>query len=95
MYSAPFLMHNMTDTSGTQGWVVNAKQNRLVWVPHDVRDVLLRPRSTAVISRDDSVTLDFSNAKLGEEWGQCFDSKQVPTVNYSVAPDYAWVWWYE
>ncbi|KAG8740971.1 hypothetical protein FRC10_003509 [Ceratobasidium sp. 414] len=64
-----------------QGWIVNATQDRLVWVPHDMRDVLPRPPSAAVISPYGSIRLDFNNAKLGKEWARCFDSKQVPKVN--------------
>ncbi|KAG8722422.1 hypothetical protein FRC08_002403 [Ceratobasidium sp. 394] len=68
-------------TLDQQGWVVNAEQHRLVWVPYDLHAVLLRPRNTAVLSRSGSVKLDLSNAKLGEQWGQCFDSKSLADVN--------------
>ncbi|KAG8748663.1 hypothetical protein FRC10_000054 [Ceratobasidium sp. 414] len=68
-------------TLNAQGWVVNAKKERLIWVPHDVRDILLQRWNTAAVSRPGSVRLGFTNAKLGEEWGQWFDLKQVPGVN--------------
>ncbi|KAG8696306.1 hypothetical protein FRC08_007247 [Ceratobasidium sp. 394] len=68
-------------TLNKQGWVVDANQNRLVWVPHGLRDALLRARNTAVISRSGSVRLDFSGAKLGEDWAQCFDPTRLLDVN--------------
>ncbi|KAG9083192.1 hypothetical protein FS749_006233, partial [Ceratobasidium sp. UAMH 11750] len=70
------------------GWVVNANQNRLMWVPYDVRDTLLRPWNNAVISHSGSVRLDFSNAKLGEEWGQCFDPKRLSNSSEGVRTDF-------
>ncbi|KAG9078937.1 hypothetical protein FS749_009002, partial [Ceratobasidium sp. UAMH 11750] len=68
-------------TLNKQGWVVDANQNRLVWVPYELRDTLLRSRNTAVISRSGSVRLDFSGAKLGEDWTQCFDPTRLLDVN--------------
>ncbi|KAG9095926.1 POC1 centriolar protein A [Ceratobasidium sp. UAMH 11750] len=64
-----------------QGWVVNAKQDQLIWVPHELRDTRLRLRNNAVISHPGSIKLDFSDAKLGREWGRCFDPKRLLDVN--------------
>ncbi|KAG8696191.1 hypothetical protein FRC08_007311 [Ceratobasidium sp. 394] len=64
-----------------QGWVVNAKQDQLIWVPHELRDTRLRLRNAAVISHPGSIKLDFSDAKLGREWGRCFDPKRLLDVN--------------
>jgi hypothetical protein len=39
----------------------------IIWVPPDVRGVLLRPHNTAVFSREGSLHPDFNHAKVGEE----------------------------
>ncbi|KAG8688907.1 hypothetical protein FRC09_012677 [Ceratobasidium sp. 395] len=54
-------------------WVTNSDSMPLLWVPPDVRDVLLRPQNTAVMSRHGSLQLDFSNARLGERWWKCYN----------------------
>ncbi|KAG9083243.1 hypothetical protein FS749_006199, partial [Ceratobasidium sp. UAMH 11750] len=77
--------YNLSQGHGTlnrQGWVVNANKDRIIWVPHDVRDILLQPRKTAVVPRpNSSVRLDFMNSKLGVRWTQYSGSKYVSDVN--------------
>ncbi|KAG9079794.1 hypothetical protein FS749_008242 [Ceratobasidium sp. UAMH 11750] len=60
-----------------QGWVVNACQKRLVWVPQDLRELVLIPPTLAIMPLGDRVILDFRDAKLGTEWDNCFDSRQI------------------
>ncbi|KAG8734120.1 hypothetical protein FRC10_011938 [Ceratobasidium sp. 414] len=78
----PHKVHKLPDdwTLDGLGWIVDAKQDRLIWVPHAMRDVLPIYPNTAVDFRYGSVSLDFRNAKLGDEWAQCFDSQQIPDV---------------
>jgi hypothetical protein len=59
------------------GWVVIDGTKRVIWVPPEVRGMLLHPRSTAVISRQGLLRLDFSEAKIGEEWDQCYVSEKA------------------
>ncbi|KAG8735578.1 hypothetical protein FRC10_010367, partial [Ceratobasidium sp. 414] len=60
-----------------QGWVVNAHQERLIWVPEDWREFVLIPPTWLILPLGDRVTLDFRGAKLGNEWRDCFDSSQL------------------
>jgi WD40 repeat protein len=53
------------------GWAVDGLK-LVIWVPPDVRDVLLRPQNRIVISTQGSVRLDFSNAKIGEVWNESY-----------------------
>ncbi|KAG9075154.1 hypothetical protein FS749_013197 [Ceratobasidium sp. UAMH 11750] len=66
----PFARWTLND----DGWVVTSEHKRLVWVPPHLRGALLRPLNTLLISRHGFVKLDFSNAKFGEEWRQCYRS---------------------
>ncbi|KAG8734952.1 hypothetical protein FRC10_011165 [Ceratobasidium sp. 414] len=64
-------------TFDDQGWVVNVRQERLIWVPPDLREfVLVRPALNR-IPLGDHVLLDFRDATLGTEWRDCFDSSRL------------------
>ncbi|KAG9101775.1 hypothetical protein FS749_003464 [Ceratobasidium sp. UAMH 11750] len=56
------------------GWVVTDQAEPLIWVPHNLRQSLLKPHMTAIISTRGSFQLDFSSAKLGREWKQCLSA---------------------
>ncbi|KAG8740029.1 hypothetical protein FRC10_004823 [Ceratobasidium sp. 414] len=64
-------------TLDDQGWVVNPRQERLIWVPEDLQEFLLFPPALLVMPLGDRVILDFRGAKLGIEWRYCFDSSQL------------------
>ncbi|KAJ1305717.1 hypothetical protein OPQ81_010451 [Rhizoctonia solani] len=53
------------------GWV-HDNQRILLWVPPDLRSVLLRPQNTMLISRQGCVKLDFTSARIGESWITCY-----------------------
>ncbi|CAE6469379.1 unnamed protein product [Rhizoctonia solani] len=54
------------------GWVRDTQDRLLLWVPPDLRSVLLRPQNTGLISRQGCIELDFSNARIGEKWETCY-----------------------
>jgi hypothetical protein len=54
------------------GWLTIDGSKRVIWVPPEVRVALLSPHNIAVLSRAGSLSLDFSNVKIGEDWHQCY-----------------------
>ncbi|KAG9093920.1 hypothetical protein FS749_013496 [Ceratobasidium sp. UAMH 11750] len=54
------------------GWVVTDQAEPLIWVPHNMCPSLLRPHNITTMSRRGSFQLDFSGAKLGRKWEQCY-----------------------
>ncbi|CAE6445317.1 unnamed protein product, partial [Rhizoctonia solani] len=54
------------------GWVRDTQDRLLLWVPPDLRSVLLRPQNTGLISRQGCIELDFSNARIGVNWQTCY-----------------------
>ncbi|KAH7335574.1 quinon protein alcohol dehydrogenase-like superfamily [Rhizoctonia solani] len=55
------------------GWLRDELQNYpLVWIPPDLRELLIWPHNTLLISSRGSFKLDFTNARLGEAWSKCY-----------------------
>ncbi|CAE6422691.1 unnamed protein product [Rhizoctonia solani] len=54
------------------GWVVDSKDCRLVWVPSDLRNNLLCPPNDVIISEGGSFELKFDGVMLGENWVHCY-----------------------
>ncbi|KAG8720878.1 hypothetical protein FRC09_008845 [Ceratobasidium sp. 395] len=54
------------------GWVVNGNSQNLIWIPVKLRNSLQLPYNTALMSRDGALQLEFSSAKLGESWSECY-----------------------
>ncbi|CAE6528186.1 unnamed protein product, partial [Rhizoctonia solani] len=55
------------------GWVCDPQNRLLLWVPPDIRSVLLRQSNLGLISRQGQIELDFSNAMIGDEWQTCYE----------------------
>ncbi|QRV78156.1 Vegetative incompatibility protein HET-E-1 [Ceratobasidium sp. AG-Ba] len=55
------------------GWIVDEGGRPMVWVPRDLHDRLVIPQNVAVLSTKGTLQLDFSEAKLGEQWAECFN----------------------
>ncbi|CAE6357544.1 unnamed protein product [Rhizoctonia solani] len=55
------------------GWVRDAQNRLLLWVPSDLRSVLLRQNNSGLISRQGRVELDFSSARIGDKWQTCYE----------------------
>ncbi|CAE6478479.1 unnamed protein product [Rhizoctonia solani] len=56
------------------GWVHDTQHHLLLWVPPDLRSILLRPQNTTLISRQGCIELDFSGARIGKGWTDCYES---------------------
>ncbi|KDN38819.1 hypothetical protein RSAG8_09225, partial [Rhizoctonia solani AG-8 WAC10335] len=54
------------------GWVVDGQLRRLIWVPPDLRNLLMWPRNTMLLSCDGYVRLNFEGARNGKEWASCW-----------------------
>ncbi|KAG8725325.1 hypothetical protein FRC09_002207 [Ceratobasidium sp. 395] len=60
-------------TMREDGWVVGPSQERLIWVPPDLRDKLAPPRTKAIMSTQSRIVFDFREAKLGLDWNDCYN----------------------
>ncbi|KEP48313.1 putative vegetative incompatibility protein HET-E-1 [Rhizoctonia solani 123E] len=54
------------------GWVHDTQDCLLLWVPPDLRSVLLVQQNTGLISRQGCIELDFSSARIGDRWETCY-----------------------
>ncbi|OCH91973.1 WD40 repeat-like protein [Obba rivulosa] len=65
-------LESFTDQSDLckDGWVLNASEERLFWVPHLHRLSLYRPSNVAVIGPY-KTRLDLSRAAFGRDWTRC------------------------
>ncbi|KAG8759721.1 hypothetical protein FRC11_001541 [Ceratobasidium sp. 423] len=59
-----------------EGWVLDHDSHLLLWVPPDLRSRLKRPGNPILISHQGSVQLDFSNARIGNFWEECYSLPQ-------------------
>ncbi|CAE6472700.1 unnamed protein product [Rhizoctonia solani] len=55
------------------GWVRDAQNQLLVWVPPDLRTTLLRRQNSGLISPQGCIKLEFGNARIGDEWQRCYE----------------------
>ncbi|KAG9074714.1 hypothetical protein FS749_013695, partial [Ceratobasidium sp. UAMH 11750] len=63
-------------TIDDDGWVVTSDSKLLVWVPHDLRLVLLRPYNVTVLSRHGFLQLDFGHPRIGDHWREHFQPEE-------------------
>ncbi|CUA75651.1 putative serine/threonine-protein kinase PkwA [Thermomonospora curvata] [Rhizoctonia solani] len=56
----------------TDGWVRDSQSQRLIWIPPNLWDCLLRPGNTMRMSRDGYVRLNFRDAMVGKRWIDCW-----------------------
>ncbi|KAH7322320.1 WD40-repeat-containing domain protein, partial [Rhizoctonia solani] len=54
------------------GWVRDSQDRLLLWIPPDLRSVLLQPHNTAPISHQGCIELDFEDARIGDVWETCY-----------------------
>ncbi|KAG9076015.1 POC1 centriolar protein A, partial [Ceratobasidium sp. 370] len=60
----------------SDGWVTIQKSKLLVWIPPDLRDILLLPRNTAMISTRGFLQLDFDYRRIGDHWRTHFQPEK-------------------
>ncbi|CAE7228358.1 unnamed protein product, partial [Rhizoctonia solani] len=58
----------------TDGWVRHTEHQLLLWVPLDLRSVLLSQQNSSLISRQGCIKLNFFGAKIGDDWKQCYNA---------------------
>ncbi|KAG9088463.1 hypothetical protein FS749_002142 [Ceratobasidium sp. UAMH 11750] len=66
--NGPHIAWTLTD----DGWVVIHKSKLLVWIPSDLRVILLSPQNTAVTSTRGVLRLDFDHRRIGDHWQKHF-----------------------
>ncbi|CAE6351103.1 unnamed protein product [Rhizoctonia solani] len=80
-----FLSNSSTPTGtdwglNEDGWVKDEEERLLVWVPPELRTVLMWPRTELLISTRGWLRLNFANACIGESWMECYKPPlDVPT----------------
>ncbi|KAG8793182.1 hypothetical protein FRC12_003631 [Ceratobasidium sp. 428] len=60
-------------TLNEDGWVVGPSQERLIWVPQDLRNAVAPPRTKTIMSEEPSIVFDFREAKLGLNWQDSYN----------------------
>lgn len=64
-------------TINKDGWVLDHDQrSMLVWIPSDLRPILLPPGGVFEISARGTVNLNFDTALIGMSWTKCFQPVQ-------------------
>ena len=59
--------------STMDGWIVSLPiQDRLMWIPQAIRDVLHHPYNSLIISRAGYAHIDFHSCNLGTKWVECY-----------------------
>ncbi|CAE6434144.1 unnamed protein product [Rhizoctonia solani] len=61
-------------TMSENGWVQDHQGHLLLWVPPDLRSVLLWPQNIMLLARQGCIELDFTNVRIGNIWNTCFQS---------------------
>ncbi|CCO32931.1 Vegetative incompatibility protein HET-E-1 [Rhizoctonia solani AG-1 IB] len=57
-----------------EGWVVDSRNRRLVWVPSDLRTNLALPPTTLVIAGQGHCRLGTEGLKMGDKWMGCYQA---------------------
>lgn len=63
-------------TLAEDGWIIDDQGHSLLWVPHDDRRSLWRPRNTAVFGSEYFFKLDLTWLALSIRWSSCFKSPE-------------------
>ena len=64
---------NVLWTSTIDGWIVSLpSQDRLVWMPQGICEVIHHPYNTLVISQKGYAHINFNVCNLGTKWAECY-----------------------
>lgn len=55
------------------GWVRDRQGRLLLWVPPDLRSILLVPHNSILLSSQGLIELEFSDAMIGDMWETCYE----------------------
>ena len=58
-------------TIGEDGWILSGAE-KFVWVPSTIRDVLLRPHNSLILSWNGFATISFEQCRFGTSWHECY-----------------------
>ena len=65
--------HGVLWISNMDGWIVSLSiQDRLMWIPQSIHEVICYPYNSFVISQAGYAHIDFLNCNLGTKWVECY-----------------------
>ena len=67
------MCHDILWTSTMDGWIVSLPiQDRLMWIPQGIQDVIYHPYNSLIISEVGYAHIDFQGCNLGTKWVECY-----------------------
>ena len=65
--------HGVLWTSTMDGWIVSLPgQDRLMWIPQGIREVMLHPYNIIIISQEGYAHINFQDCDIGTKWMECY-----------------------
>ena len=65
--------HGVLWNSTMDGWIVSLPiQERLMWIPQAIRDIIHHPYNSLTISQAGYAHVDFQCCNLGTKWAECY-----------------------
>ena len=65
--------HDVLWTFLEDGWIVSLPvQDRLVWMPQGIREVIYHPYNTLIISPEGYAHINFQGCNIGTKWAECY-----------------------
>ena len=65
-------------TSMIDGWIVSLPiQERLMWIPQGIREVIHHPYNILIISQNGYAHVDFQDCNIGTKWMECYNPMLV------------------
>ncbi|CAE6450742.1 unnamed protein product, partial [Rhizoctonia solani] len=56
----------------TSGWIIDKQGQLVIWVPPEMRSLLMRPRSKLLLSKKGWFRLKFGDTRLGKAWSEYY-----------------------
>jgi WD40 repeat protein len=67
------IYHGVLWTILKDGWIVSLPvQDRLVWIPQGIREIIYSPCNTLIISAEGYAHIDFQGCNVGTKWAECY-----------------------
>ena len=67
------MYHGVLWTSTMDGWIVSLSgQDRLMWIPQGIREVIHHPYNILIISQEGYAHIDFQDCNVGTKWMECY-----------------------
>ena len=67
------MCHSVLWFSTIDGWILSLPgQDRLVWIPQGIREVMYHPYNSLIISQKGYAHIDFQDCNLGTKWAECY-----------------------